>query len=292
MPSFFIIGVQKSATSFIHSILSQDKNISLPYRKETHFFSINNKKGLNWYLKMFKANEYNIRGEVDPSYIFYPDSLSNMKNLIKNPKIIILFRKPIDRAFSHYLMSRKRNYEKLSFNKALLEEEKRLFEDSNLFSFSHHSYMKRGSYSKQVDKCKKVFPNSKYLYIKFDDLLNKNKINTFKNIYNFLNIDFNQDINFNTYKNVATQNRFHLLSTLLYNKSIIRKIAKSIIPTEYARYKVFKLIEQFNSYKKSNTSNIADYSKLNKRFIDWNNEQSVLLNKSTNLNTDNWIISV
>ena len=173
MPSFFIIGVQKSATSFIHSILSQDKNISLPYRKETHFFSINNKKGLNWYLKMFKSNEYNIRGEVDPSYIFYPNSLLNMKNLIKNPKIIILFRKPIDRAFSHYLMSRKRNYEKLSFNKALLEEEKRLFEDSNLFSFSHHSYMKRGSYSKQIDKCKKVFPNSKYLYIKFDDLLNK-----------------------------------------------------------------------------------------------------------------------
>ena len=40
IPSFFIIGVQKSATSSVHEILSQDSRISLPYRKETYFLLI------------------------------------------------------------------------------------------------------------------------------------------------------------------------------------------------------------------------------------------------------------
>ena len=43
-PDFFIIGMQKSGTSTLHSLLNQDKRISLPYRKETHFFSINYNK--------------------------------------------------------------------------------------------------------------------------------------------------------------------------------------------------------------------------------------------------------
>ncbi len=41
LPDFFILGVQKAATSTIHSILEQDSQFSLPYRKETHFFSEN-----------------------------------------------------------------------------------------------------------------------------------------------------------------------------------------------------------------------------------------------------------
>ena len=57
IPTFFIIGVQKSATSTIHEILSQDKRISLPYRKETHYFSTNFNKNINWYLKMFKLKK-------------------------------------------------------------------------------------------------------------------------------------------------------------------------------------------------------------------------------------------
>ena len=126
LPSFFIIGMQKAGTSTLHSLLAQDKQISLPYRKETHFFSRNYKNGMKWYLNQFKTKSFILRGEVDPSYIFYPNALLNIKRHIKNPKFILILRKPLDRSYSHYLMSKRRTYEKLSFNEALLIENERL----------------------------------------------------------------------------------------------------------------------------------------------------------------------
>ena len=240
---------------------------------------------------MFQSKEYDIRGEVDPSYIYYPGSLMNIKKLNKNPKFIILFRKPIDRAYSHYLMSKKRNYEKLSFGQALHEEETRLRNDSNFFSFLNHSYMLRGNYYEQILRCKQVFPNSKFLFIKFDDLINKNSINTLKDIYNFLNIEFNNNINFNVYKNITTSNKFDFLSYLLYNDSKIRNIVKKIIPSYYLRFKIIEFIEKINSNKKMNIAEKKYYSKLDRKFIDWNNMQTSLLKKETDFFLDDWMIN-
>ena len=291
IPSFFIIGVQKSATSFIHSLLQQDERISLPYRKETHFFSTNFHKGIKWYLDMFKSNNYNIRGEVDPSYIYYKQTLINIKQITKSPKFIIILRMPLDRAYSQYLMSKKRKYEKLSFNEALCMEKQRIDNDSNLFSFSNHSYMLRGNYSKQIQRYKQTFPDSKFLFIKFDDLINESRVDMLKNIYKFIEIDYNKNINFNTYKNTASSNRSELLSYFLFNDSKIRNIIKKIIPSHYIRYKFMNYLEKINSYSKPNIIKEIDYSSIDRKFIEWNNEQSILLNKSTNLNTENWIIN-
>ena len=291
IPTFFVLGVQKSATSFIHSLLNQDKRISLPYRKETHFFSMNFSMDIKWYLDMFQSKKYDIRGEVDPSYIYYPGSLMNIKKLNKNPKFIILFRKPIDRAYSHYLMSKKRNYEKLSFSQALHEEETRLRNDCNSFSFLNHSYMLRGNYYEQILRCKQIFPNSKYLFIKFDDLINKNRINILKDIYNFLNIDFNNNINFNVYKNITTSNKFDLLTYLLYNDSKIRNIIKKIIPSYYLRFRIIEFIEKINANKKLNIAEKKYYSTLDRKFIDWNNMQTSLLKEETDLFLDDWMIN-
>ena len=291
IPSFFIIGVQKSATSFMHSLLKQDMKISLPYRKETHFFSLNFHKNINWYLNMFHSKKYDIRGEVDPSYIHYPKSLENIKITTKDPKFIIIFRKPIDRAYSQYLMSKKRNYDKLTFNNALHEEKQRLLNDKNLFSFSNHSYMARGNYREQIIRCKKIFPKSKYLFIKFDDMINKNKFSTLKEIYSFLKIDFYENINFDVYKNMATDNKSELVSRFLYSDSIVRKLAKNLVPSYYMRYKIIEYIEKINSHKKINIVNKLDYSLLDRKFINWNNKQSLLLKDETGICVDDWIIN-
>ena len=291
IPNFFVLGVQKSATSFIHSLLKQDLKISLPYRKETHFFSLNFDKKIDWYLNMFNSKNYDIRGEVDPSYIHYPRSLENIKIITKNPKFIIIFRKPIDRAYSQYLMSKKRHYEELSFNNALNEEKQRLLNDDDFFSFSNHSYMKRGNYLEQIRRCKEIFPNSKYLFIKFDDVINNNKLTTLKEIYSFLKIDFNENLNFNVYRNIATDNKSELVSHLLYKDSIVRKLARNLVPSYYIRYKFIEYLEKINSHKKTDIVKKLDYSLLDRKFINWNNKQSILLENETGLCVDDWIIN-
>ena len=146
LPDFFMLGVQKAATSTFHKILNQDSDFSLPYKKETHFFSENFNQNLNWYLNQYNNRTYKIRGEIDPSYIYYKKTPQNIKKYITDPKFIIIFRKPIDRAYSHYLMSKSRGYENETFNNALDLENKRL-ENGSKFSFSHHSYLSRGLYA-------------------------------------------------------------------------------------------------------------------------------------------------
>ena len=88
LPDFFVVGAQKSGTTTIHDLLKQNNQISLPEYKETHFFSRDFSKGINWYLKQFIENEYKIRGEVDPSYMFFPNVYKNIKASITNPKFI------------------------------------------------------------------------------------------------------------------------------------------------------------------------------------------------------------
>ena len=74
-PFFFVIGAQKSGTTTIHKLLSNSHEVSLPDIKETHFFSngMIYKKGAEWYQNRFDLKK-DIFAEVDPSYLFFPES--------------------------------------------------------------------------------------------------------------------------------------------------------------------------------------------------------------------------
>jgi hypothetical protein len=288
LPDFFILGVQKAASSSIHKILERDNQFSLPYRKETHFFSENYNKGLSWYLSQYNNSESIIRGEVDPSYIFYKNTPVNIKKFIDNPKFIIVFRKPIDRAYSHYLMSKSRGYEKYSFNEALGLENSRL-SDVNNFSYSHHSYLLRGNYSEQIVKYETTFPNSQFLYLKYDDFIYiKKRIGFIKKIYNFLGIDFNQNLNITTHENSASSTKFDFIRDLTNTDNIIKVFLKKLIPTEYLKFKMMNKINEFN--RKDINPKKLNYNDIDNRFINWNNNQSNLLFEKSGLNTENWII--
>ena len=291
IPSFFIVGVQKSATSSIHSILSQDIRISLPYRKETHFFSTHFEKGIFWYLEMFKNNKFNIRGEVDPSYSHYPEAFINLNKYLKKTKFIIIFRKPIDRAYSHYLMSKKRNLENLSFNKALTAEKDRLANDRNNFSFSNHSYLLRSEYTDVINRCKKVFPDSDYLFLKFDDFVNMDsRLEFIKNIYKFIGLKLTPGLNLSVHENQSSKIGNKFLGNNIYTNTFLRRFIKYVIPSSYCRYKIHNFIEHINSDVLPDTISKLDYRSLKEDIVKWNNNQSINLQKITNINVDDWII--
>ena len=167
----FVIGAQKAGTTTIHEFLRAHPDISLPSIKETHFFSHDKvyHKGLDWYLRQFDSPK-NILCEVDPSYLFYKQASCRIKNFLDNSKFIVIFRKPLDRAFSHYLMSCYRGHEKLSFIEAIEKENERLACDADLFSFINHSYISRGDYHKQLSLYLNEFDTSNFLFINFDNL--------------------------------------------------------------------------------------------------------------------------
>ena len=293
-PDFFVLGAQKSGTTTIHKLLELSGQVSLPRIKETHFFSNSQqfKKELLWYQKQFNINSnHKIIGEVDPSYLYIKSASQNILKTTNNRlKFIVIFRKPIDRSFSHYQMSLNRGYEKLSFNQAIKIEKKRL-SSNNEFDKINFSYIDRSNYCKQLIQYTSKFKESQFLYLNFDDLLSLDKQDILvKKICSFLEI--NQiDINIEIHENKSSVSKFKFIQNLLYSKNVLKKIGSMLIKNYELKYKLKQKLNRLNTYKKNTHKPIKlDYRELTPDIIDWNNNEVINLQKLTSLKLEPWII--
>ena len=218
---------------------------------------------------------------------------SRIKENIDDSKFIIIFRKPLERAFSHYLMSCYRGYEKLSFIEAIEKEDERLANDINLFSFVNHSYLNRGNYDKQLSLYFNEFDKSKFLFINFDNLFPSYNIRMINSICEFVgienNFNFNQMPNLNKKRMVKSD----FIRDMIYKDSIAKKIAGSIIPSDKIKLKIKKFINNFNSKDYDHDIYKYEYERIMNeipvKYLKWSNEQSELLGKSTGLDLRDWI---
>ncbi len=109
LPSFFIIGAMKSATSTLHNQLAAQSGIFMSTPKEPNFFSDDDRYslGVDWYQGLFAAaQKTDICGESSTHYSKLPDhpnTIKRLKPLINNPRFIYVMRHPIDRLVSHYM---------------------------------------------------------------------------------------------------------------------------------------------------------------------------------------------
>ena len=285
---FFILGAQKSGTSTLHEVLNSNSKVVLPENKETHYFSFDAKYklGYNWYKSQF-SNNGKIYGEVDPSYLYINKSANRIKEINSKPKFIIILRKPIERSFSHYLMSKNRGYENLSFKEAIVEENNRL-ESANFFDIINFSYLDRSNYSKQILLYKKIFPESDFLYLKFDDFFVHNKTTEmYKRVFSFLGLDYESEIK-EIHINRSYSPKIKFINNLLYNNIFIKIIGKILVPKNNYRFKIKKYISELNRSNKELPK--LNISELSNDIIQWNNNEVNKLNKITKLELENWII--
>ena len=106
-PDFIGIGAQKSATSWLDSVLRKHPDFTLPHgRKELHYFDSETRKGMQWYLWHFRnAGPDSIKGEITPAYSMLSlATIREIKAINPNLKIILLLRNPIERAWSMAVM--------------------------------------------------------------------------------------------------------------------------------------------------------------------------------------------
>ena len=294
-PDFFVVGFQKSATSTIHEIFKKSNLISLPLNKETHFFSQRKiyEKGLSWYKNQFSFNKnHKLIGEVDPSYSYFPDSVSNIKKILGNPKFIFVIRKPIDRAFSHYKMSVLRGYEKRKFSEALFLENNRLKKNSN-FNKLNFSYLDRGCYAKQITRFKENFKDSEFIFLDFDDFSEYEKRkNMILALFDFLNLEIDDSLlNINFHSNKSKKVRFEIVQNLLYGDNFLRNFLSNLIKSKSFKFMIKKTIQKYNLVDNYNKNKSLNYSDISKEIIDWNNKEVLKLEKLLNLNLKKWIIS-
>jgi hypothetical protein len=182
LPAFLILGVQRGGTTSLYDYLTNHPRIVRAKRKEVHFFDLFYERGIDWYRSQFpwtlRLRRGAITGDASPYYLFHPAVPQRVAEHLPDVKLIVLLRDPVDRAFSHYQLARRRGWESLSFAEAIRAEPERLAgEAEKLFdpayvSFNHQnlSYVARGVYIDQILAWTKHFPVERFLFMQSEDL--------------------------------------------------------------------------------------------------------------------------
>lgn len=298
LPSFFVVGAQKAGTTTLHDWLVQQPDICLPKTKETWFFNDDERyaMGIDRYLSQFPVcNEEAIAGEINPEYMFFEKTPSRIHQSIKSPKIIFLLRNPIDRAYSHYQMTVRRGYEKLSFQDALLAEKERLSGGSNIFNVIHYSYMARGRYCEQISRYHKVLPDAKFLYVKFDDMISEgNGYATYEGICNFIGVKSSPAIaDRNVKSNQASMPRSSFLNKILYDKErpFLRTAASfmfSAIPSDI-KLRIGSALDRWNQKPLEKKEEDKKVLIAPAEVLDFVQDEILRLEILTGLNLKDWI---
>ena len=294
-PNIYFIGAQKCGTSTLYNWFKQDKRLSFPKNKETHYFSSNYSYGSQWYIKQFYNKDYTFRCEIDPSYIYYPDSIKKIYEINNDCKMIIILRRPLERAYSHFLMSKHRCVEKLSFINALESERNRIINDKSDFSLLNYSYLSRSTYSDQIKILFKYFDDENCLFIKYDDIFLNNENNKLiSDIYNFIGLDEKKNLDISSKTNLAKTYKNKNIQKILYEENFLRTILNRVIFSRNIRYKIKLFIDKLNNNILSHSKKMKIYNDvldtLPKNYIIWNNEEVEKTQKLINLDLSNWII--
>ncbi|HET9485956.1 MAG TPA: sulfotransferase, partial [Chryseosolibacter sp.] len=145
LPNFLIVGAAKCGTSSLHKYLEQHPETFMSKVKEPRFISSQVMSGPlrgpgdhkveAWYVKKYEdyvrlfegAENYPAVGEssADTLY-FYQGTIPVIKQYLGDPKIIIMLRNPVKRAFSSYQHLVRDLREELSFEEGLKEEPNRI----------------------------------------------------------------------------------------------------------------------------------------------------------------------
>ncbi len=173
--SFLIAGVQKGGTSALFEYLREMPGVQMPSIKEAHHFD---DETLDWarpdhgaYHALF-ADDDRLRGEATPIYTYWPNSLERIGHYNPQMRIIILFRDPIERAWSHWKMEYAKGKERAPFAWCIREGRERVVHGDPTAPGHHRvfSYVERGLYGSQVEQLFKLIPREQCLLLRSEDL--------------------------------------------------------------------------------------------------------------------------
>lgn len=249
-PNFLVVGAQKAGTTSLHYYMVEHPDIYLPSQKETKFFVDDRfyNQGIGFYEKKHFSDWKGepAVGEVDPEYMYFKKGLDRITQHfdVTETKFIFLLRNPIDRAFSHYLMTYRRGIETLSFEDALEEEHSRILAgyQENL----HFSYSQRGYYLRQIERFLDVAPRDNMLFLLSDDL-RKDREKCLSLVFSFLGVtnDFvpcgiDEQFHRSTWPRSATLARF------IRNGGRAKRLLRILVPSRSLRDKMRREVLKWN----------------------------------------------
>ncbi|HZA66279.1 MAG TPA: hypothetical protein VE592_04975, partial [Geminicoccaceae bacterium] len=136
LPNFVVAGAAKCGTTSLFHYLKQHPDVFLPAQKELHYFAYDHlsrnsggpggARSLDFACATREAYEAHYRaagsqvaiGEVSPSYFYFDEVSERIETELCAPKIVIILRDPIEKAYSQYMHLVRDNRETLPFFEA------------------------------------------------------------------------------------------------------------------------------------------------------------------------------
>jgi hypothetical protein len=179
LPGFVLAGAMKCGTTSLFEALAAQPGILASAVKEPHYFDIHYRCGTDWYRSHFPLRSLVRRaravvGEGTPTYLLHPHAAGRMAALIPNARLILILRRPLDRAYSHYQHMIRSGHERLPFEAALEAEAERLagplarLEADPLAydpALAYYSYAAAGRYAEQIQRLLRYYSREQLLVV-------------------------------------------------------------------------------------------------------------------------------
>jgi hypothetical protein len=245
LPNFLIVGAAKSGTTSLHHYLQQHPDIYLPAQKELHYFArdpmlrLTGGPGDRYVLANIcrtweeyescyaKAARQSAVGEISPSYLYFSEISRQIKQELRHPKIIMILRNPIEKAFSQYMHLVRDNRETLDFHDGLMAEGERI---ENGWA-AIWRYAESSLYRLRVQTYLDVFGERNVRIFFYDDLVRFPE-RLVREILEFIDVDPERPIDFAQVHNRSGKPRSRLVANLLTRPSRLRDMAKRLLPAE------------------------------------------------------------
>lgn len=261
LPNFLIVGAAKCGTSSLHKYLEQHPEIFMSKVKEPRFISSQvNPFPLNgpgdhkveaWYVKKYDeyvrlfdgAESFPVVGEssADTLY-FYQGTIPVIKQYLGDPKIVIMLRNPVKRAFSAYQHLVRDLREDLSFEDGLKEEPNRI---RNNWELIYH-YTAVSLYHDSVKAFMDNFSSVKVILTEDQE---KRPQQVLRDIFRFLDVDPDCDVNTDIRYNMSGKPKSQWLHQFFFEGNMARRIAQPIVRTFFSaetRIKIAQKIQEKN----------------------------------------------
>lgn len=261
LPNLLIVGATKCGTSSLHNYLAQHPQIFMTSIKEPRFlssqvtsFPLNGPldhrveawyvKNYEDYVKLFENSDgFPVVGEssADTLY-FHKGTIPVIKKYLGDPRIVIMLRHPVRRAFSAYQHLVRDLREELSFEEGLKEEPNRI---RNNWELIYH-YKSASLYYESVKAFHDNFSNVKVILTEDQE---KRPQQVFRDIFRFLDVDPDFDVNTEVRYNVSGKPRSQWLHNFFFEENMIRKLAQPIVRTllsQETRIRIAQSIQETN----------------------------------------------
>jgi hypothetical protein len=250
LPNFLIVGAARSGTSALYSFMVQHPEVFGPNQKEPNFLAFAgrslrftgpgdaetiNRRAVTderEYARLFDGvRTEKAIGEASVSSLYFEEALINIRRFLGTPKIIVILREPVARAFSNFQYMRSYAREPLSsFDEALQQEEERIR------AGWHHiwHYRNLGYYYKQLSRFYDQLGADQIHAICYDEF-RAQPAATLREVFEFLGVDPGVEIRTDYEVNISGRPKSEPLARAFVRSSPLKRVAVSLLPESMRR---------------------------------------------------------